>query len=245
MAITLESDLYGPIKGYLEGIGYTVRGEVGQCDALAIRGEEVVAVEMKLALGLPVIYQALERLSSVDVVYIAVAVPDGYKARSNWDDRVPAAARLCKMLGVGLLCVRDDRVVVISDPAPYSPRKQPKLRARLLGEFHGRSGDHNLGGTSKRPRVTAYREKALRMARVLAQIGPIKASLVRDATGFANASNTLRDNVYGYFGKVSLGVYEITEVGRQALLEYADVVQTQDAMDARAAAESFSSGPSR
>ena len=34
-----ESDLYEPIKAYLEGQGYTVKGEVGEADLLACRGD--------------------------------------------------------------------------------------------------------------------------------------------------------------------------------------------------------------
>ena len=73
-----ESDLYGPVKQHLEGLGYTVRGEVGRCDVVAVSGDAIVAVELKLTFGLPVLYQALQRLPSVDLVYVAVAVPEGH-----------------------------------------------------------------------------------------------------------------------------------------------------------------------
>ncbi len=47
-----ESDLYHPIKRYLEAQGYEVKGEVHDCDVLAVRGdEEPVIVEIKLTLG--------------------------------------------------------------------------------------------------------------------------------------------------------------------------------------------------
>ena len=32
-----ETDLYPPIKRFLEGQGYTVKGEIGACDVLAVR----------------------------------------------------------------------------------------------------------------------------------------------------------------------------------------------------------------
>jgi hypothetical protein len=171
-----------------------------------------------------VLYQALQRMPSVDLVYVAVAVPDGRKARGNWDAQVPDASRLCRMLGVGLLSVRDETVVVHADPTPYQPRKRPKLRARLLSEFVRRSGDHNLGGTNRRPRVTAYREDALACAQTLATAGAMKGAAVRDAAHVAKASAILRDDVYGWFRKIARGTYDVAPAGRAALEVYADVV---------------------
>jgi hypothetical protein len=223
-----ESDLYAPVKHHLQALGYTVRGEVGKCDIVGVNGDAIVAVELKLTFGLTVLYQALQRLPSVDLVYIAVAVPEGRTARRNWDAQLRDAVRLCRMLGVGLLSVRDGTIVAHADPTPYQPRKQPKLRVRLLSEFVRRTGDHNLGGTSKRPRVTAYREDALACAATLAKNGTMKASTVRDATGVQKASGILHDNVYGWFAKVGRGIYEIAPEGQSALARYADVVAARN-----------------
>jgi hypothetical protein len=223
----LESDLYLPVKRHLEALGYTVRGEVGKCDVLGVSGDSMVAVELKLTFGLPVLYQALRRLPAVDLVYVGVAVPDGRKARGNWDAQVPDATRLCRRLGVGLLAVRDGKVTVHADPTPYQPRKRPALRARLLSEFVRRSGDHNLGGTNRRPRVTAYREDALACAGILAGSGAMRGAAVRQATGVAKASAILRDNVYGWFEKIARGTYGIGPAGRAALASYAEVVATR------------------
>ena len=223
-----ESDLYAPVKQHLQALGYTVRGEVGKCDIVGVNGDTVIAVELKLTFGLPVLYQALQRLPAVDLVYVAVAVSEGRTARRNWDAQLRDAARLCRMLGVGLLSVRDGNIVVHADPTPYQPRKQSKLRVRLLSEFVRRTGDHNLGGTSKRPRVTAYREDALACAAVLAKNGTMKASTVRDATGVPKASTILHDNVYGWFAKVGRGTYDIAPEGQNALAQYADVVAARN-----------------
>ena len=219
-----ESDLYGPVKRHLEALGYTVRGEVGKCDIVGVSGSTIVAVELKLIFGLTVLYQALQRLPSVDLVYVAVAVAAGRIARRNWDAQVRDAERLCRRLGVGLLSVRDGAIVVHADPGPYQPRSQPKQRAKLLGEFVRRTGDHNLGGTTKRPRVTAYREEALDCASVLARDGAMKGTAVRDATGIVKASSILRDDVYGWFEKVERGTYAVAAAGRAALMQYADVL---------------------
>ena len=221
---TLESALYEPVKRHLEALGYTVRGEVGLCDVVGVLGESVVAVELKVTFGLTVLYQALRRLPLVDLAYVAVAVPEGRRARVSWDAQVPDAIRLCRMLGVGLVSIRNGDVVVHVDPAPYQPRKQPKRRARLLSEFGRRTGDHNQGGTNRRPRVTAYREEALACASVLASHGAMRASAVREATGVVKAGIILRTDVYGWFIKVARGIYDLSPGGHTALKRYADVL---------------------
>nr|WP_294528751.1 DUF2161 family putative PD-(D/E)XK-type phosphodiesterase [uncultured Rhodopila sp.] len=225
-----ESDLYAPVKHHLESLGYTVRGEIGRCDMLAISQETMLAVELKLSFGLPVLYQALQRLPSVDLVYIAVAVPEGRTARRNWDARVPDAVRLCRMLGIGLLSVRNGAIVAHADPGPYQPRKQLRQRTKLLSEFARRSGDHNIGGTTRRPRMTAYREDALACASLLATSGALQAAAVRDATGIATAGAVLRNNVYGWFEKIARGTYVLTPTGQAALEQYADVVAARQSV---------------
>ncbi len=227
MATLRESDLYAPVKSYLEALGFAVRGEVCKCDAVGVLGDLAIAVELKLTFGLPVLYQALQLLSAVDHVYVAVAVPDGRKARANWDASVPNAVRLCKMLGVGLIAVRDGLVSTLSDPLPYQPKKSSKARKKVLGEFSGRSGDHNVGGTTRRPRVTSYREKALKCADSL-KLGESRApAFVRDATGVEKAATILRGNVYGWFEKESRGLYRLTSSGADALITYSDVLAAQ------------------
>jgi hypothetical protein len=226
---TRECDLYLPVKQFLESRGFEVRAEVGKCDAVAVCGDMVLAVELKLSFGLPVLYQALERLSAVDVVYVAVDVPAGRKARTNWDAKLCDAVRLCRMLGVGLIAVRDGRVEVHAEPDVYQPRKAPRRRVKLMREFKGRSGDHNVGGTTRRPRITRYREEALRCAHALRFGEVLKASLVRDMASVPQATAMLRNNVYGWFDKVQRGTYAITPAGAEALTTYADVVSAQQA----------------
>jgi hypothetical protein len=234
MVAARESDLYQPVKDYLQDLGFCIRGEVRKCDAVGVMGDTIIAVELKLNFGVSVLYQALQRLASVDFVYVAVAVPDGRKARANWDEQVPDAIRLCRMLGVGLLSVRDGLVVHMSDPAPYQPRKVPKARAKMLGEFTRRSGDHNLGGTTRRPRVTAYREEALMCARALAIGGIMTPAGVKAATGLANASKFLLSNPYGWFRKEEVrGQYSLAPLGEDALLTYSDVVAAQTRLEIR------------
>ncbi|MFV0473760.1 MAG: hypothetical protein ACK5MQ_06065, partial [Pikeienuella sp.] len=97
-----ESDLYEPVKAFLEAQGYEVKAEIGPCDMLALRGEEEpVAVELKLSFSLALVMQGVARQTLFEQVYLAAPVgPRGWKLRSK------DVIRLCRRLGLGLLAVR-------------------------------------------------------------------------------------------------------------------------------------------
>lgn len=58
-------------------------------------------------------------------------------------------------------------VEVLVDSGDYRPRKSKIRQERLLGEFVKRVGDPILGGPEKqRGLVTAYRQRALAIARL-------------------------------------------------------------------------------
>lgn len=227
MAGQLESDLYEPLKQHLEELGFTVRAEVKRCDIVAKRDDLLIAVEMKVSFGLNVLYQALERLSAVDLVYVAVGVPDGSKARENWDLQVPKAERLCRMLGIGMISVRDGLVITHNEPSVYQSRKFPKARSRILSEFTRRSGDYNVGGTTKRPKITAYREDALRIAYLLDKNGTLSLREVRQTLAMPKSTAILRRNVYEWWSKDGSASYKINLEGKRALEQYANVVRVQ------------------
>lgn len=111
--------------------------------------------------------------------------------------------------------------------AAVSPeRPGPRMRkaaARLLKEFEGRSGDFNVGGSTRRKLVTAYRERSLQCALALYCHGPSAPRNIREWTGCANAGAILRDNYYGWFDRVQKGVYRLTPAGEQALREYSEI----------------------
>ncbi|WP_084423270.1 DUF2161 family putative PD-(D/E)XK-type phosphodiesterase [Cohnella thermotolerans] len=93
----------------------------------------------------------------------------------------------------------------------------------LLREFAGRSGDYNVGGSTGRKLVTAYRERAIRCALALACRGPLAPRQVQSLTDCPNAGALLRDNHYAWFRRVERGVYELTPEGRAGLREFAEV----------------------
>jgi hypothetical protein len=213
-----EADLYLPVKRFLESQHYEVKGEIRGCDVLAIRGdEEPVVVELKLSLNLGVILQAVDRLALTSKVYLGVPVRCGALNR-----RGKPIVKLLRMLGLGLLAV-DPRpetgsVEVLLDPGEYRPRPSKRRRERLLGEFVRRVGDPNLGGSETRRGVmTAYRQRALAIGRLLQDNGPTKASQVAGTLGEPKARAILYGNAYGWFDRVSVGVYGLSPRGEQEI----------------------------
>jgi hypothetical protein len=216
---TRETDLYEPIKRFLEGQGYEVKGEIGKVDVVACRGDEApVLVELKTTFSLSLFHQAVERLSVSDVVYLAVPhKPGKVFARS-----VKRNATLCRRLGIGLITVRlkDGLVQVYVDPGPHRPRISVPKKARLLKEFAKRVGDPNSGGATRQRLITAYRQDALRCLVHLATNGPTKAALVASETQVETARRIMADDHYGWFERVKTGIYGVTPKGRDALKAY-------------------------
>lgn len=218
-----ETELYGPVKALLEGQGYTVKGEVGAADLVAMRGEEdPLVVELKTGFSLTLFHQAIDRQSVTDTVYVAVPRLDGassYKAlKSN--------RALCRRLGLGLMTVRlsDGFVEIHLDPAPYRPRQSKAKKARLLREFQRRVGDPNTGGTTRTIVMTAYRQDAIRCALHLKASGQAKAADVAKATSVSRARQIMYDDHYGWFERIGTGVYALSPKGVSAMAAQKDAV---------------------
>jgi hypothetical protein len=233
MTQTSETALYLPVKALLERQGYEVKGEVGAADVVARRGEEPpVIVELKLRFSLSLFHQAIARMAISDLVYICVPLPQGRTARRTLKDN----RALCRRLGLGLITVRPDgRAEVQCDPGPYAPRKSKKRAARLLREFDALRGDPNDGGATRHGIVTAYRQDAVICARHLAKHGPCRGADIKRAEGIARATRIMADNHYGWFERIRTGVYELTDVGRRGLADWAESMPEE--RDAPSAAE--------
>jgi hypothetical protein len=210
-----ETDLYPPVKAFLEARGYAVKGEVGAADVVARRtGEEPLIVELKTGFSLQLLQQAVARQAVSDTVYVAVP---RWQGKTGWRT-FKGNVGLCKRLGVGVLSVRlsDGQVQTHCDPAPFRPRKSKPRKAALLKEFEAREGDPNAGGMTRETIVTAYRQGAVRCAEFLAVNGPCRGALVAKMTGVVRATTMMRDNHYGWFEKCGTGVYGLTEAGQAA-----------------------------
>ncbi len=211
-----EADLYPAIKQFLEGQGYDTKGEVANCDVVAVRGDEPpLIVELKLSLNLSVLLQAVERLSISPNVYVGVPRGCGVLQRKPRQVR-----KLIRLLGIGLMVIDpgNDRhgVRVVTDPGEYRPRQTSPRKTRLLGEFEKRVGDPNAGGAESRSGImTAYRQNALRLAMFLQRNGPTKASDVVKATDIDKAREILYRDVYGWFDRVARGTYTLSPRGKR------------------------------
>jgi hypothetical protein len=211
--MSLESDLYAPVKALLEGQGYSVKGEVRGCDVVAVRGDEPpVIVELKRAFGMGLVLQGINRLALSDAVYLAVGA---------WPKNLRDIKKLCKRLGLGLMVVVGERVDILLDPAPYKPRKDRRRLGRMLGEHARRIGDPTLGGSStKVPLMTAYRQEALRCAGLLAKNGPMKIAALKLAADAPKAAAILSADYYGWFERIERGIYGLTPKGRMGLEQH-------------------------
>ena len=213
-----ETDLYPPVKAFLEEQGYMVKSEVGAADVVAVRGAEApLIVELKLGFSLALVHQCVARLRVSETVYMCAARGTGKRFQASLKQMVT----LCRRLGLGLMTVRlsDGLVQVHCDPGPYAPRPSKRKTVQLLKEFARRTGDPNVGGQVRSGLVTAYRQDALRLAVFLYEAGATKGADVAAATGVAQATRMMRDDHYGWFEKVDTGIYGLSPKGAAAAKE--------------------------
>lgn len=211
-----ETDLYPPIKSFLEEQGYVVKSEVGAVDVMAIRGAEPpVIVELKLGFSLSLIHQCVARQSLAEDVYLAVPRQPGKRFAKALKDNL----KLARRLGLGLITVRlsDELVQVHCDPGPVQPRIAKARQSVLLREFARRRGDPNDGGQTRSGLVTSYRQDALTLAIYLFEVGASKGSDVARETGVPKATRMMADDHYGWFERVETGIYGLTPVGAAAV----------------------------
>jgi hypothetical protein len=223
----LEAALYTPVKQFLERQGYQVKGEVRGCDLVARRGDEPpVIVELKLRFNLSLVLQGVDRLALTERVYLAVPRPERRARGGPLAPERPEIRKLCRRLGLGLMLVGLTRktVEILEEPVPYRPRQAKSRVLRLLDEFSRRIGDANVGGAVGVPLVTAYRQDALRCARVLALGGPMRVGALRSAAEVPRAARILQHNVYGWFDRIERGTYRLTPEGDQALSRFAEAI---------------------
>lgn len=227
MSVKQETELYAPIKAFLEGRGYEVKAEIRNCDLVAYQpGQpEPVIVEMKKTFTLPLLLQGIDRQKLGAAVWLAIERNRTKKGAHN--QRFQEIAALCSRLQLGLLIVtfyktKAPVVEVWCEPAPISRAKGVRA-ARLQKEFDSRSGDYNVGGSTKTKLVTAYREKAVQCALALESCGISSPKQVLELTGCATAGSILRSNYYGWFTRVSKGRYALSPAGEFALEQYAEL----------------------
>ena len=208
----LETELYLPIKTYLEKRGYTVKGEIGVIDVLAVKADSTVAVELKVNITLKLIYQAIDRQKLADDVYIAVPIAAIKTHRNN----LKKFLLLLKRLSIGLMVVNKDKVEILLDPVDYnlnlSKSRSKRKRAKLISDFNNLESNTNQGG-SKGKKMTVYRENAIKIARSLNDNPGLSPKKIKELTLVENTYSILQKNYYNWFMKKERGSYQLSEEG--------------------------------
>lgn len=225
-----EEDLYRPIYEYLCKLDYTVRSEVNHCDIAAVKGDRLLVVEMKKSLNLEVILQAVLRQKVADIVYVAVSKPGKDLFSKRWKNLSYLLKRL--QLGLMVVSLKEDCsfVEVVFEPAPFdminSKKKSKKKKQELIKEFDARYGDFNIGGSTGKKLMTAYREMAVHIACCLIKYGPLKPKALRLlGTDEKKTTTILKKNHYGWFENISRGLYGINENGQQEAAKYTELYE--------------------
>ena len=220
-----ETELYAPVKAFLEGQGYEVKAEIKDCDVVAVRGdEEPVIVELKTSLSIALLLQGIDRLAMSDAVYVAVPAGKGRR----WLGQIRDVKKLCRRLGLGFMSVRFGKIATVQvhlDPGPYQPRKQKRRREPLLQEFQKRVGDPNTGGQTRRQIMTAYRQDALRIVLFLNRHSQGKPAAIAKELELPKCASILQKNHYGWFERIDRGVYGLSDLGQGALQSYQDQIE--------------------
>ncbi len=209
----LETELYEPVKKYLELNGYTVKGEIGNIDVYAVKDTMTIAVELKVNITLKLIYQAIDRQKLADDVYIAVP---SLAIKSHRKD-LKKFLLLLKRLSIGLMVVKKDNVEVLLDPVDYnldlSKTRSKKKRIKLITDFINLESNENQGG-SRGKRMTVYREKVIKIAKLLNDNPGLSPKKIKEATMIENTYSILQKNYYNWFMKKERGSYQLSIEGR-------------------------------
>jgi len=224
-----ETDLDPPVRAFLEARGYAVRGEVHACDLVAVRGEELLVVELKRGLSVDLLMQAVDRQRLSPAVYVAIPRSREVERARRWR----GILRLLRRLELGLLLVSfarrgSPRVEAVLDPRPYDARKRRidgGARRAVLAELSGRSREGNQGGSRGRRLLTAYRESAIRIACTLEALGPLSPRRLRELGTGPRTRAILADDHYGWFRRVSRGVYALRDGAADELSAWGDVTR--------------------
>ena len=221
-----ETELSAPISLWLEKQGYKVSCEVKKCDIVARKNDELIIIELKTRFSLDLVYQAVNRKRIAESVYVAVPVLPEKKSIP----KLKEVKKLLSRLEVGLILVRflktKTRVEVILHPGKFNPRKARKKRIGIIREIDGRYSEFNIGGsTNKDSRVSAYKQQALVCAWLLDTQGVLSPSAIKKIGGGSKTQQILSGNIYGWFDKVSRGLYTLNPAGKEALRNYKGILK--------------------
>jgi len=221
-----ETELSKPLSLWLTKQGYTVSCEVKNCDIVARKNDELLIIELKTRFSLDLVYQAVNRKNMTESVYVAVPVLPGKKTIP----KLKEVKKLLFRLEVGLILVRflktRTRVEIISHPGKYNPRKASTKRNAIIREIDGRYSEFNKAGSAtKDQRISAYKQQALVCAWLMDRNGNMSPKSIKKSGGGLKTQQILSGNIYGWFDKVSRGLYSLNPAGKEALKNYREVLK--------------------
>ena len=220
-----ETDLSKPVKEYFEKLGYTVHCEVKSCDITAVKGDELIIVELKLGFNIQLLYQATQRQCVADKVYVAIPRPPKGKWATNWDKMCHVLRRL--ELGLIIIHFKAETPVleVVLEPEPFEIRRKHKGRKDILKEASSRYINYNEGGSVQRKLMTAYKDSSVHIACCLEKYGPLSAKTLKQLGTCEKTYSILTRNFNSWFEKKDRGVYNISEKGKIDLEKFSELTE--------------------
>ena len=215
-----EAELFPPLEEYLTANGYNTHAEVNGVDIVAIKNDEIIAVELKIRINLELILQGVDRQKEADSVYLAVPAP---KKRKKFKREF----QLLKRLGLGLIYIKPDsplhKVEIIFHPGSSQLIKRKKKREAIIREVSGRLTNYNIGGSHQTKIMTAYRQRALMIACYLKRLGPSSPAALKKRGAPPDTGPILYNNFYGWFEHIGPGLYGLHKAGLASLGEYPEI----------------------
>lgn len=200
-----ESDLYVLLEKYYTDLGYEVKGEVCGCDLVAVKGDDLVIIELKKSFNVKLLYQAVRRLTATDNVYVAFLKPETRQPMSYWT----MIKSLCRRLHIGAFVIDKGSIKCLSQPAPFLPKKSSVQAKKIFAEFSGRKASVNVGGVTGKKLETAYLENAIKIAVILSDNEARSAKQLAELGASEKAHSILYKNHYGWFEKKEKGIYRL------------------------------------
>lgn len=213
-----ETELYEPVKRLLVEQGYEVKAEVKDIDILGYKDDVYLAVELKTSFSMKLIYQAIDRQKTMDIVYIAIPKTALPKSRTQYRQMI----YLLKRLEIGCIIVNEQHAEVILETTVYDIEKSraryKKRKQIILKEYHLRKNTLNVGG-SKGKRLTRYKEMVVDIGLYLLAHQQASVKEIKEHTNILKAASILQKNYDQYFERVSRGIYQLTEKGKKEITE--------------------------
>ncbi len=224
-----ETDLFPPVKTYLEKHGYNVHAEVGNCDIVAAKDNETIILEMKLQLSVKLLCQAVIRQKLESAVYIVIP-----QKRISKRQDFKEIKYLLRRLEIGLITVDTSNTIspvnIIFHPQPYQKRSNKRKQVWIREEVEARGENHNIAGSSRIKIVTAYRKEVIYIATVLKICGPLKIKMLKELGGSKKTGSILNSDFYKWFRRVGHATYELTPAGHTGLERFEEISSGYETM---------------